>query len=640
MEDDESLGLTRPISRRDFLNGTAFCAAAALNLLAVEQARAEKPSFAQESQGYYPPALTGMRGSGAGTFEVAHDLRDGKFKEPFSGVIPDGSFDLIVVGAGISGLAAAYFYKKKNPSSKILLLDNHDDFGGHATRNEFRPGGRLLLVNGGCADIESPFDFSKVARGLMDELGVDPVKLSKKCNADTYDNLDSACFFDKETFGTDKLVTGNPGRRGSLDERKKFLANTPFSARAQAQMIKLYDGSEDFLPGVSSKEKKDRLTRISYKDFLLKHAKVDDAIVRFFQTDTQDLYGVGIDAVNALDCWALGLPGFAGMKLEPGPHPRMGYTARGFASASASDEDYEFHYPDGNASVARLLMRSLIPGVLTGRDSEDIVTSSCDYSQLDQEKNDVRLKLSSTVVRVKHNSQKSEVEVTYSRGKKTLYSAKAKGVVMACWNMLLPHLCPELTKEQKSALLYGVKVPLIYTNVALKNWKSFKNLGISRVSCPGMYHPYLTLERAVNIGSYKAPASPDEPIVVRMIRTPCLPGQDERAQHKLGRFELLTTSFETFEKKIRDQLNRVLSAGGFDPARDIEAITVNRWAHGYAYEYNHLFDPDWAPGQAPCEIARKPFGRITIANADSAAAAYTDQAIDQAYRAVQELPLS
>jgi spermidine dehydrogenase len=81
----------------------------------------------------------------------------------------------------------------------------------------------------------------------------------------------------------------------------------------------------------------------------------------------------------------------------------------------------------------------------------------------------------------------------------------------------------------------------------------------------------------------------------------------------------------------------VLGGGGFDPARDIEAITVNRWPHGYGYEYNALYDPQWPPGQAPHEIGRRPFGRITIANSDAAATAYTDAAIDQGHRAVEEL---
>jgi spermidine dehydrogenase len=203
--------------------------------------------------------------------------------------------------------------------------------------------------------------------------------------------------------------------------------------------------------------------------------------------------------------------------------------------------------------------------------------------------------------------------------------------------MVVPYICQELPAEQKQALQYGVKVPLVYTVVGVRDWKSFHKIGVRGISCPGMYHSSVNLDQAVSMGDYKFPQSPEEPILIRMLRTPCQPGLSAREQQRAGHYELLATAFETFERNIRDQLARVLSSGGFDPARDIEAITVNRWPHGYAYEYNPLWDPDWPDGKRPCEIARRRLGRITIANSDAAAAAYTDQAIDQGYRAVQEL---
>ena len=408
------------------------------------------------------------------------------------------------------------------------------------------------------------------------------------------------------------------------------------SENARRDFLRLNETTVDFFPGLSSDEKKDRLSRISYKDYLLKVVKVDPGVIPVYQVQTQGLYGVGIDAVSALDCWVLRSPGFAGLNLAPGPHPRMGFTARGFATPKP---DYEFHYPDGNASIARMLVRDLIPGSIGGKNAEDIVTAKADYSMLDRSGSTVRIRLNSTVVHARHLGDPAsarEVEVSYSREGK-LYSLHCKGVVMACWNTVIPYVCPELPQTQKDALLYGTKVPLVYTSVAIKNWKAFEKLGVYHVSCPGMYHTHVSLDNAVTIGDYKAPLSPEEPILVRLTKTPCAPGLPEREQHKVGRAELLVTPFDTFERKLRDQLYRVLGAGGFDPASDIDAITVNRWPHGYAYEYNPLFDPDWPPGQSPCELGRKPFGRITIANADAAAAAYTDQAMDQAYRAVQEL---
>lgn len=639
---DRKLGMDRSISRRDFMNGVCVAIGGAIAgsvfpglgpLHAVELSAQDKP-------GYYPPALTGMRGSTDGSFEAAHALRDGNFWAKAGAPIEvHESYDLIVVGGGISGLTAAYFYRQHDPSARILILDNHDDFGGHAKRNEFRPGGRLLLANGGTWAIESPFPYSKEAAGLMADLHIDPAGLAEKCDVkDAYKNLQSAYFFDKETFGTDKLVVGGPGRRnlknsGSLPE---FIAATPLSERAKRDLQRLNETTVDFFPGISSDEKKDRLSRMSYKDYLLKVVKVDAGVVPFYQVQTQGLYGVGIDAVSALDCWVLHSPGFTGLNLAPGPHPRMGFTARGFATPKP---DYEFHYPDGNASIARILVRVLIPGSIGGSDAEDIVTARADYSKLDQPDSAVRIRLNSTVVRTRHGGEAAsakEVEVSYVREGK-MYSVRGNGTVMACWNTMIPYLCPDLPQAQKEALLYGTKVPLVYTSVAIKNWKAFEKLGVYHVSCPGMYHTHASLDNAVTIGGYKAPLSPDEPILVRLTKTPCAPGLPEREQHKVGRAELLVTPFATFERKLRDQLYRVLGQGGFDPARDIDAITVNRWPHGYAYEYNPLFDPDWPAGQSPCEIGRKPFGRITIANADAAAAAYTDQAMDQAYRAVQEL---
>jgi spermidine dehydrogenase len=209
--------------------------------------------------------------------------------------------------------------------------------------------------------------------------------------------------------------------------------------------------------------------------------------------------------------------------------------------------------------------------------------------------------------------------------------------VLACYNMMIPYLCPELPEKQKDALHYAVKIPLIYASVALRNWRAFKALGIARIYSPGSYFSSLFLDPTVDIGEYRSPRSPDEPILVQMIRTPVQPGLPERDQHRAGHFDILSTSFATFERNIRDQLGRILGPGGFNPDADIAAITVNRWPHGYAYEYNPLFDPDWPEGGAPHEIGRAPFGRITIANSDAGAAAYTDCAIDQAYRAVQEL---
>jgi spermidine dehydrogenase len=642
--------MDRPITRRDFLNGVAIGigGAAAGAFVPGLDGRLSAAPFAQDTPGYYPPALSGMRGSHDGSFDVAHALRDGAFwKNAGTPVTTSETFDLIVVGGGISGLAAAHFYRARaGRAARILILDNHDDFGGHAKRNEFRSGGQLWIANGGTLGIESPFPYSTAAHGLMTELGIDPVALAAKAakNADRrpFEQLRPGYFFDRETFGADRLVVGVPGggRRGASGAAawKEFLAKTPFSPEAQHDVARLQEDSTDYMPGMSSAEKKDRLSRMSYRDFLLNVVKVRAEVVWFYQTRTHGLYGVGIDAVGALECWAYKYPGFAGMHLDPAANGRLSFSARGDAT---EHEPYNFHHPDGGASVARHLVRALIPQALPGSTAEDIVTARVDYGRLDRDDSPVRIRLGSTAVRVKQverrgGGQDKDVEVVYGRENK-LYTVRAKGVVLACWNVMIPLLMPELPEAQKEALRYGVKVPLVYTSVAVKNWRAFEKLGLSGASSPRMYHSSVRLEQPTVIGDYRPLVSPEKPILLRMTRTPCKPGNPARVQHRAGHVDLFTTRFETFERNIRDQLARMIGPAGFDPARDIDAITVNRWPHGYAYEYNPLWDPDWAPGEAPCEVGRRRFGNITIANSDAAAAAYMDQAMDQAFRAVQEL---
>lgn len=636
---DRELGMDRKITRRDFIDGVAVAVTAA-GLAGARPAMAA--DFPQDRPGYDPPKLTGMRGSHDGSYDYAHALRDGNvFKHAGAPTDTRETYDLVVVGGGISGLAAAHFYRARiGPSAKILILDNHDDFGGHAKRNEFRPAGRLFLCNGGTLAIESPFDYSPVARGLLTELGIDPVALAAKSEKITDRSelaaLRNGFFFDKETFGTDRLVVGLPGSRGGAagSAWKEFLAKTPLSEQAQADLLRLQEDHADYLPGLSDDEKKDRLSRISYKDFLLNLVKVHPDVIPFYQARTHGLYGVGIDAVGALELWP-NAPGFQGMNLKPGPFRRLSFTALG---EHVPKQPYEYHFPDGNATIARLLVRSLIPEALQGHTVEDSILADVDYSRLDRADSPVRIRLSSTCLSARHIGDPAaakQVEIVYGR-EKQMYSVRAKTAILACWNMMIPYLCPELPAAQREALRYGVKVPLVYTVVALRNWRAFQKLGLRGAQTPGMYHSNLNLEQPTDIGDYRPALSPDQPILARMLRTPCKPGLSARDQQRIGHADLLATPFSTFERNIRDQFARVAGPGGFDPATDIDAITVNRWPHGYAYEYNYLWDPEWPKGQSPCEIGRKPFGRISIANSDAAAAAYTDQAIDQAYSAVQE----
>jgi spermidine dehydrogenase len=278
-----------------------------------------------------------------------------------------------------------------------------------------------------------------------------------------------------------------------------------------------------------------------------------------------------------------------------------------------------------------------VPKAIPSGTVDELVTTRCDYARLDEAGSPARTRLNSTAVRVKNVD--GGVEVVYSR-EGTLKVVRAKRCILACWNSVIPYICPELPDDQKEALHFATKVPLLYTNVLIKSWAPFAKLGFASIEAPGSYHTNLGLDMPLNIGNYHSARSADEPVVVTMSKTPCSPGLPIRDQHKAGRLELFTTPWETLERKVRDQMARTLGPGGFDPARDILAITVNRWAHGYAYQYNSLFDDFWRDGkmdQLPYLKARRTHGRIAIANADAMAYSYTDGAIDQAYRAVGEV---
>ncbi len=632
------LGMQRNIARRDFLNGVGVTVGASLvvpgSILGEMLNAADRPFAPEEQAGYYPPAKTGMRGSHDGSWETGHALRDGKKWEHARK--DKETYDLIIVGGGISGLAAAYFYRQQaGNKARILVLDNHDDFGGHAKRNEFLSGGKKLIGYGGTQAIAGPNLYSVQAKQLFKELGIEVKRFETYNDRKFYSQrgMGQAVFFDKETFGADRLVRGYQGHLQAPSG--EFLAAAQLSEAAKRDLVRLCTGKVDYLAGMDAAAKKAYLAKTSYQDYLLKNVKVTLDLIPYFKPSMHGLYGVGIDAVPAGDMAGLGeLPGFAGLGIDDRDGPGIGLEV-----TRQDAEPYIYHFPDGNASIARLLVRSLVPGIAAGSTMEDVVLAKFDYAKLDERNAPVAIRLNSTVVHARNlggAAHPDGVEVTYVRDGEA-HAVEGKACILACWNMLIPYICPEMPEAQKEGLAYNVKVPLVYTNVQIRNWTALDKLKLHRVYCPGCMFTGIDMDFPVSMGGYEFTQKPEEPCLLHMQHVPVGPGANAREMQRAGRGKLYATSFETFELSIRDQLARALGEGGFDPARDIEAITVNRWPHGYSYEYMSLFDPEWPRGGAPHEIGRQPFGSIHVANSDAGAFAYTNEAIDQGWRAVTEI---
>ena len=608
------------ITRRDFLNG------AALSVAAPWLAPAE---LLAQAAGSYPPALTGLRGSHVGSFETAHALALSGQRWPDPSDAGDPLYDLVVVGGGISGLAAAWFFQTQaGAQSRVLVLDNHDDFGGHAKRNEFTVDGEPLIGYGGSQSIDTPSRYSAVAKAALTALGIETERFYRYFDRDYFPRLglSAGIHFDAPHYGRD-LIVANPFRSwGENGAGPAALAQFPLPDSARAGLRRLLSERSDPLTRLDDTAKRHYLRNTSYEDVLTRDFGLPPEAALVLRNSMVGFWGVGWDTVSANQARAYGMPGMRRVQL-----PQE-------AAGGDRDEPYIFHFPDGNAAIARLLVRALIPGTAAGSTMEDIVTARLDYTQLDRADALARIRLLSTAVEVRHAADGRTVAVEYVRDGRA-FRVLARHVILAGYNRMIPYLCPELPPAQRDALNYAEKVPLVYVSVALRNWRAFADSGFYRFYSPQDFFSETTIDFPVSLGGYRFSADPSRPVLVHMAHVPTEPGQglSEREQHRIGRIRLFATSFDDFERAIRRQLGGILDGHGFDTDRDIAAITVNRWPHGYAYEYNELWDPeDWSPDKGPHVAGRARLGRISIANSDSEAHAYADAALDAAHRAVHE----
>jgi spermidine dehydrogenase len=607
------------MKRRDFINGTLMVAGASMFSGCTHNSVSDKFNPL-----YYPPSLTGLRGSHPGSNIHAHERAWTKKSEWGPTTKLEESYDLVVVGGGISGLSAAYFYQKKHgKDKKVLILDNHDDFGGHAKRNEHRIDGKTLISYGGSQSIVGPKSGSKVVHALLKDIGVEIEKFISAYDRDFYkkNNLGSVTYFNKKTFGKDKVVR-HPycnypnyieGLMAGKLSNKDAAQEAPLSKKGKQQLLEVLNGGLHKID-VPKNELNNYIRSHSYFDYLKNTLGVDDSgVLRMARHSALDWAVSGTDLMNietAKSCGALG-----------------------FIPKAVYDEEnpYIYHFPDGNAGVARALVKKMIPAVAEGKNAEELVLSKFNYRELDRFSNVVRIRLNSTVVNVRHvgNPKNSnEVFVKYINDNKS-NEIKSKNVVMACYNMMIPHIVSDLPEEQASALRLQSKSPLQYSSVGLRNWKAMKEMEIGMAMSPGNMHQAVFMDFPVSMGGYEYTKTPKDPCVIQMISCPYgeTVGAPRLEQYREARYRMLSLQFKDYEEEIRSHLSGMLPKKLFDFNKDVESITVNRWAHGYTVS---------GPNNS-IKKGRQPFGRITIANCDSAGSADVKDAINMASRAVNEL---
>lgn len=612
------------VTRRNFVNGALVAAGTAVLPKSAPSADALK----SYDPAYYPPARTGLRGSHPGSNTYAHAMAiDGE--TDFGPVTRlSEKFDLVVVGGGISGLAAAYYYRQKHgQAKKVLILDNHDDFGGHAKRNEHTIDGKLRIGYGGSQTLVNPKDWGKVGQDLLADLGIDLDRWDTAYDQDFYTrhDLGAVTYFNKDVFGADKVVR-HPysnhynyvqGCMGPKISNEEAAREAPLSDRGKEQLLRVLNGGYHVIRKVhnlsTDAKLKEFLANHSYYDYLKTTLGVDDpGVMRMARHSALDWASSGTDLLGIQGADEAGGMGF--------PH----------RSVYDPDHPYIYHFPGGNAGFARAFVKKMIPGVAEGNNAEDLVMATFRYSELDKTGNDVRIRLSSTVVNARHAgdpASASEVFVTYVNDGKA-YRVKASAAVMACYNRIIPYIVSDLPEKQADALRLQRKSPLQYSSVGLRNWRAMKELEIGFAMSPGNMHQSLMMDFPVSMGGYQAARDANEPCIIQLIHCPYgeegTPMEDQLVE---ARYRMLELQFKDYEDEIRVHLNGMLPKDLFDFERDVASITVNRWAHGYSMG---------GPGDST-KTGRRPFHRITIANSDSAPGADSWVAVRMAIRAVNEL---
>lgn len=627
---DAALGMETPITRRDFLGSTLLASGAVLlGGMTPAELLAERDEFTgYGGVGEY----SASNGNTLDVLEAGHAIRDGLYEPLPKDIVDTGeNYDCVIIGGGISGLAAALFFRRQaGPGMKYLILENHPIFGGEAKQNEFLVDGKRLIAHQGSAIYQIQYPHSFLA-GFYDSIGLKAPKLTYQRWAGSEPEFPLS----KTPYEAVGLQHGQYGfwfgarfgqRPGMwlIDPIGKKLEGAPVSMGTRLEWLRwLKDETLEKVQFEHPKVEGDAISRyldsITLEQHYMERFGLSRETVRTFLSPVEGGgSGLGPDALSAYSDYAFEM-------LHPLP-----------VESGGSDQ----MFPGGNTTIARLMLKSLIPGAIDGPHSvEGVSGNKVNFSALDNPGNTARIRLSSTAVHVQHDGEASKansVTIAYQKGG-TLYRVKTRSAVMAggCWTT--KHIVKDLPEPHRKAYAEFHRSPCMMANVAVRNWRFLYKMGISGCRWFEGIGNYMEVRKLALTSVNDSTIDPDSPIVLSLKILYSYPGYSTEEQGNRGRGEMIGSSFRDYERRIREQLAEMFAGTGFSAQQDIAGIVLNRWGHAYlSPQPGFFFGRDGEP--AAREILRHaPFGRIAFANTDLAGAMDHRYSILEAQRAVGQL---
>ncbi|MFE0023799.1 NAD(P)-binding protein [Amycolatopsis sp. NPDC059021] len=545
------------------------------------------------------------------------------------------AFDLIVIGGGIAGLSAAYYWiADVDRNARILIIEQSARIGGPAIQHTFDVNGQRLISPGGAHELTFPSAFAPAVKSAMSVLGIE----TKRFYSDTAPThyLDRGAgghgfAFAASVWGRSHLVVYDQSTTASFTE-------APVALRARPEIAALVSTPTDWLQGRTDNEKLAELRNRSCDQLLRDFASLGEDTHRFLRYSTSAQSGMTFDQHPALDAALVGYMGLNGLGIRAVGIPWEGLTQTGARFFPHMDPPI-FRFPDGNATIARAIAHHLIPGLFEAASVDERLTAAISVDTLDRPGNQVQIRLNSTATSIRHDGP-DNVLVDAEHFDECTATYRAPAAIVAAPAVAAARLIPELERDQQATAASLGRYPIVSASIALRNWRAWQALGISRISWPG--HPtwqVAALEFPVNIGAFTVSQSPDHPTTATTLGSLTAAGMTPAAGATAGRQRLLTAAARReIDSELRRLLTDALAPGGFHAERDIAEIRIEIWPHGYArYSTSRDLPGD---GSAPTEAKRRlaaGVGRIAIAGVDVIDHPFLDGAMESAHLAVSHL---